>query len=133
MTLPSERPWTLPRYSGPRTTVTVKRTCENCFREIGDATREEMHAAVAGAQLPPVKAECGCGAVIEQLAMFSQRYDAMHYGRVDADGRAHPTWDELGENAREEYVEEATNSVRAMVHLGWGPLQRVLEQIGAAS
>lgn len=129
MTFPSKRPWTLDQREGTMTRVRVKRTCENCHRPIGDVTESEMDAAVAGVPLPNVADECGCVEVVEQLAMFSQRYDAINYGTTTA-GVSHPTWDELGPDAREEYLKEATNTVRAMVHLGWAPLQRVLDQIG---
>ncbi|WP_417510611.1 hypothetical protein [Microbacterium sp.] len=129
----TDRPWTLDKVEGKKRTIRVKRTCENCYRPIGDANDAEMDAAVAGAPLPSVADECGCGEVIEQLAMLSQRYDALHHGTVAADGSARPTWDELGPAAREEYLKEATNTVRAMVHLGWAPLERVLSQIGGAS
>lgn len=128
----SDRPWTLDKVEGTTKTIRVKRTCENCYRALGDANADELDAAVAGAPLPSVAAECGCADVIEQLAMFSQRYDAVHYGTT-VDGVSHPLWDELDPGAREEYLKEATNTVRAMVHLGWAPLDRVLAQIGGAS
>lgn len=129
----SDRPWTLDKVEGTKRTIRVKRCCENCHRPIGDVTDAETDAAIAGAPLHPVVDECGCRVVVEQLAMFSQRYDAIHHGHVDADGVGHPTWGELGPDAREEYEREALNTLRAMVHLGWAPLDRVLAQIGGAS
>lgn len=128
----NDRPWTPVKVEGSVRTFRAKRTCERCHRPIGDTTEAEMDAVVAGAPLPSVAAECGCAEVIEKLAMFSQMYDAIHHGRVDAAGVGHPTWDELGPDAREEYLKEAKNTVRAMVHLGWAPLDRVLAQIEAA-
>lgn len=128
----TERPWTLDKVEGKTKTIRVKRCCENCGRPIGDVTDDETAAAIAGAPLPSVVDECGCRAVIEQVAMFTQRRDAMlHVSTVD--GVAHPTWDECGPGAREEYLEDARQVVRALAHLGWAPLDRVLAQIGGAS
>ena len=125
----SERTWTLDTVDGGHRTIRVKRCCENCHRPVGDVTDAEMDAAVVGTPLPSVVDECGCRAVVEQLAMFAQRYDAIHYGSTIG-GVAHPLWDELGPAAREEYEQEALNTLRVMVHLGWAPLDRVLAQIG---
>lgn len=130
-TLRSDRPWTLDTISDGKRTIRVKRCCEACGRPVGDVTETETDAAVAGAPLPPVADECGCAAVVEQLALFTQRHDSIRHGRVDAKGVGHPTWEELGPDAREEYLHDARNSVRVMVHLGWAPLDRVLTQIGA--
>lgn len=122
----SDRAWTLDAVEDGRRTIRVKRCCENCGRPVGDVTDAETAAAVLGEPLPPVADECGCAAVIQQLAMFSHRYDAIH-GRVVAE-----TWEELGPDAAEEYLLEAVDTVRAMVNLGWAPLDRVLAQIGGA-
>lgn len=127
----NDRPWTPTIVEGTKRRLTVKRTCENCGREIGDATQDELAAAVSGSRFAPVADECGCPELVTQLAMFAQRYDAIHYGST-VDGISHPTWDELGPDAREDYEKEATNTVRAMVRLGWAPLQRVLAQIEGA-
>lgn len=129
----AERPYTPTRVlDNGSTRITVKRTCERCHRPIGDATEQELEASIAGHPLPSVVDECGCVAVTEQLAMFDQRHDAIIHGST-VDGVSHPTWDELGPGARDEYVADALNSLRALVHLGWAPLDRVLEQIGDAS
>lgn len=129
----TDRPFTLTRVDdGGTMHLTVKRTCERCHREVGDVTADEIEASIAGAPLPPVSDECGCAEIAEQLAMFSQRYDAIKHGST-VDGVSHPTWHELGPAAREEYVGEAMNTIRAMVHLGWAPLERVLAQIGVTS
>ena len=40
--------------------LTVKRCCSNCGRELGDVTREELDAAMAGQRLPNTSAEHGC-------------------------------------------------------------------------
>ena len=57
------RPSTPPVKSGTSTSITVKRCCNGCQREIGDVTDAEMDAAVSGAALPDVREECGCTAV----------------------------------------------------------------------
>lgn len=74
---------------------------------------------------PDEVAECECTdpvnrAVVEQIAMFTQKHDAIRYGTVIG-GIAHPTWDELGPDASDEYFADAERTVRAMVALGWGP------------
>lgn len=53
------RPWTAPeRLPNGRTRITVKRCCNGCRRELGDATPAELDAAVAGRDLGDVRAEC---------------------------------------------------------------------------
>lgn len=42
-----------------RRTVTVKRICDGCGDPLGDATTEELEAAIMG-RLPSVIEECGC-------------------------------------------------------------------------
>ncbi|WP_136054335.1 hypothetical protein [Microbacterium sp. K24] len=74
---------------------------------------------------PDEEVDCVCtdkmdAAVVEQIAMFTQKHDAIRYGSV-VDGVAHPTWAELGPDAAEEYLADAERTVRAMVALGWGP------------
>lgn len=56
----SGRPSTPPRVEGTTTTITVKRCCSSCGRELGDATDAELDAAIEGRPLPDVTAECGC-------------------------------------------------------------------------
>ncbi|MGN7977412.1 hypothetical protein ACTJJ4_07540 [Microbacterium sp. 22195] len=129
MTLRSElRPWTLDQKTetGGRR-ISVKRCCESCGAPIGDATPTEMDAAING-RLPDIAEECGCAAIAEQLAMLNQRADA-HQNGTWPDGEMHPTWEELGPAGQESYRTEALRSMRALIHLGWGPLQRVLKQI----
>lgn len=84
---------------------------------------------MSGAPLPSVAEECGCVTIVAQLAMLNQRADA-HQNGTWPDGEMHPTWDEIGLAGQESYRTEALRSMRALVHLGWGPLQRVLKQIG---
>lgn len=49
------------------TTMRVKRLCNGCREPVGDATEEEMDAAVMGLPLPDVHEEHGCQqAVITQ-------------------------------------------------------------------
>lgn len=45
--------------SNGRQHLTVKRCCDGCGRELGDATRDELEAAIVG-PLPSVIDECGC-------------------------------------------------------------------------
>jgi len=40
--------------------ITVKRCCNGCNRELGDATDAELDAAITGARLPDTRDECGC-------------------------------------------------------------------------
>ncbi len=55
------RPSTPPReLEDGRRTITVKMCCERCGREVGDANTEELEAAMSGAPLPKVAAECKC-------------------------------------------------------------------------
>lgn len=39
---------------------TVKRSCDRCGRELGDATPVEAAASIAGQSLPSALSECGC-------------------------------------------------------------------------
>lgn len=57
----STRPWT-PDYIdlGGATHVRVKRACNGCGDRLGDATLDELDAAVDGLPLPDVRIECGC-------------------------------------------------------------------------
>lgn len=59
-----ERPWTADRknWITGTTRMTVKRVCNGCGRELGDATSGELLAAVLGDDLPDVRDECGCAA-----------------------------------------------------------------------
>lgn len=43
------------------THMVVKRCCNGCGREIGDADVADLSAAISGAELPDVRTECGCG------------------------------------------------------------------------
>lgn len=43
-----------------RRRVTVKRRCDRCGRELGDATAAELRAAEQGDPMPAVLDECGC-------------------------------------------------------------------------
>lgn len=75
---------------------------------------------------PDEVAECACidpvdRAVIEQIAMFRQKHDAIRHSTTTAEGVSHPTWGELGPDARGEYLADAELTVRAMVALGWRP------------
>lgn len=129
MTLRSDpRPWTLPVRTESGTRISVKRSCENCGALVGDVTEEELKLAFAGAPLPNVAEECGCARVVEQLAMLTQRADAYDNG-TGPDGKMHPTWDELGEPGQEAYRAEALRTLRAVAHLGWGPIERIEKQI----
>jgi len=60
---------TPPVRSEGRTHITVKRCCERCNRELGDATEAELDAAVNGEPLPSVADECGC--LIASLAVLT--------------------------------------------------------------
>lgn len=57
----STRPWT-PDYVDLDgvTHLTVKRGCSGCGTRLGDATADELEAAVAGDDLPDTRLECGC-------------------------------------------------------------------------
>lgn len=68
------RPSTPPRKNPDgTTTMTVGRCCNGCGRKLGDVTDAEMDAAMSGAPLPDVRAECGCAADAVALA------DAIEY------------------------------------------------------
>ena len=61
----STRPYTLTDWkrdaAGNRHgLVIVKRACNGCGDELGDATQPEVEAAAAGAPLPDSRLECGC-------------------------------------------------------------------------
>jgi hypothetical protein len=117
MTRPNTPPTITEKPDGGKTTrMTVKRCCENCGRELGDATPDELEAAVAGAPLSSVKDECGCSAVVEQLAQFANGFDHHEYGTAK--------WGDLDEVGREAYRTEATRTLRAIVHLGWAPKEQ---------
>lgn len=120
------RPWTpVQEMPDGRRRLTVKRCCENCGRELGDATNEELEAAVDGARLPDVAEECGCRTTIEQLALFSQARDARDWGAKGAgQTEHHPTWSEIDPAGREQYITDATAIVRAIVALGWAPKEK---------
>lgn len=102
------------------TRITVHRHCDSCGRDIGDASREELDAAIAGAPLSDVSEECGCAKAIEQLALFTQARDAREWG-AQINGVAHPTWFEIDPVGRQQYIADATAMVRAIVALGWAP------------
>lgn len=54
------RPFTdTARLPGGGSRVTVKRCCNGCGRELGDATEAELDAAMVGRPLPDVRDECG--------------------------------------------------------------------------
>lgn len=50
--------------------------------------------------------------------MMSQHRDAINNGKWP-DDQFHPTWDELGADGRDAYLQDAEYVVRAMVQLGW--------------
>jgi hypothetical protein len=52
------RPNTPPRIVGGKRTLTTKRACNGCGTDIGDATKDELDAAVNGRELPDVRGEC---------------------------------------------------------------------------
>lgn len=110
------RPWTPHEVRDGKKILHVKRCCEQCGREIGDVTQAEVEAAIAGIPLPDVADECGCPAVIEQIAMFAHRRDELAYGTA--------SWDTIGEPGRHDYRKDAAATVRAMVALGWAPSER---------
>lgn len=116
------RPYTPPLLNGTGgTRLTVKRSCSNCFRDLGDANDEELAAAVVSEALPDTTDECGCGRIIEQLALLTNRFDHEDSGTA--------LWANLGPDAHESYLAFATNTVRALVHLGWGPAPTLTEQL----
>lgn len=118
------RPWTPPtKTESGGTRITVKRACERCGRDIGDATRDELDAAIAGAPLPDVAHECGCPHAIEQLALVMQGRDSRDWGYV-IDGTHRPTWTEIDPAGQEQYLEDAAIAVRVLAHLGWAPTTR---------
>lgn len=47
-------------------TYRVQRACNGCGRDIGDATANELDAAIDGATLPDVRDECGCSNPVVQ-------------------------------------------------------------------
>lgn len=61
----STRPYTeaetwLDAGGNRHTRIVVKRCCNGCGDEIGDATPIELATAVSGDPLPDVRLECGC-------------------------------------------------------------------------
>ena len=40
--------------------LTVQRSCNGCGESLGDATSDELDAAMEGRPLPDVRLECGC-------------------------------------------------------------------------
>jgi hypothetical protein len=52
------RPNTPPRIVGGKTIMTTKRACNGCKVDLGDATKDELEAAVNGQELPDVRSEC---------------------------------------------------------------------------
>lgn len=60
----STRPRTPHEKRGTTTTLHVKRSCNGCGTDLGDATAAELDAAVVGEQLPDVRLECGCCAAV---------------------------------------------------------------------
>jgi len=74
MTRPSTPPETT--ATGSRR-LTVKRACDRCDRELGDATKEELETAMLGAPLPSVVAECGCLAADAAIAALEGHHIAV--------------------------------------------------------
>jgi hypothetical protein len=56
--VPTLRPNTPPRHEGGKTILKTKRACNGCQADLGDATDEELEAAVNGLELPDVRGEC---------------------------------------------------------------------------
>ena len=55
------RPNTPDRKTLHGRSITVKRLCNGCGRNLGDATKAELEAArLSPSQLPDVRSECGC-------------------------------------------------------------------------
>lgn len=48
-------------------TIRIKRACNGCGRDIGDASESELNAVVDGRPLPDVREECGCSQAPAQL------------------------------------------------------------------
>ncbi|UJP39345.1 hypothetical protein [Cellulomonas palmilytica] len=61
MTRPSTPPTRDPETGATR--FRVHRMCNGCDSDLGDATDDELMAAVSGAPLPDVRAECGCSLI----------------------------------------------------------------------
>ena len=57
-----DRPWSDEEGRTRGTTIRVQRTCNHCNRSLGDASQEELEAAVNGRLLPDTAEECGCHA-----------------------------------------------------------------------
>ncbi|OZD48619.1 hypothetical protein CH252_19010 [Rhodococcus sp. 06-1477-1B] len=116
------RPFTPPLALHNGTTrLRVKRTCNNCYRILGDATDDELAAAVVDEPLPDTTDECGCARIIEQLALLSNHVDQQESGTA--------TWEQLDPAGREAYLKEAVTAVRALVHLGWGPAPELTTEV----
>lgn len=56
---------------------------------------------------------------VKQLAMFQQRVDAGENGYIDDAAVLHPTWEEMGRMAQEQYENEARILLRAVMMLGY--------------
>ncbi len=56
--------------------ITVKRHCDRCGREVGDATADELDAATAGAPLPDVTEECGCRAAAAAVLVIADHAES---------------------------------------------------------
>lgn len=54
------------KLSSGATRLTVKRCCNRCGDEVGDATQAELEAAMNGSPLPDVRQECGCWSPLEE-------------------------------------------------------------------
>lgn len=109
------RTFTPPRKTETGTHITVHRYCDGCNRDVGDATREELDAAIAGARLPSVVEECGCLHATQQLALFMNARDNGESGTA--------LWENLDPAGQESYANEAASIVHAMVRLGWAPVR----------
>lgn len=116
------RPWTPDEgLPGGGKRLHVKRCCEACGRPLGDVTPAELEAAVALAPLPPVADECGCPAVVEQLARALNARDKVEFETAP--------WAALGGDGQALYLRDAGHIVRVMVALGWGPIGPLRESL----
>jgi hypothetical protein len=79
-TLTTLRPNTPPFRRGDKTVHTQKRACNGCGANLGDATKEELEAAVAGRELPDARGECiNCSAEVSSIAAVAVGDDVLYH------------------------------------------------------
>lgn len=65
----------------------------------------------------------------ESLAEFLARKDAVQFGMTGEDPNLIRSWDDVPEMGREEYLNDAEVTLKALMLMGWAPAKLVQHQL----